>query len=65
MLRPERNINSVRPQSDQAECLKQLKAAGAKPWQMTLYGVLNFALPAMWKASMTAIALTFVSGAWK
>ncbi len=49
----------------QVECLKQLKASGATPKEMTWFSLLNFAIPAMVKSMMLAVAVGIAYGVWK
>jgi hypothetical protein len=62
MSEPEKKSSPTRKATDQVDCLKQLKAAGATPREMTIYGLVNFAIPSMWKSLMAAIVAVVLYG---
>lgn len=52
MSAPEKKSILALPMSKQEDCLRELKNAGASPVHMILYGLLNFAMPSMFRALM-------------
>ena len=58
----EKKTLPTRRVTDQVDCLKQLKAAGATPREMTIYGLVNFAIPSMWKSLMAAVVAVILYG---
>ncbi len=51
---PEKKSKLTLPLSKQEDCLRELKNAGATPIHMIVYGLLNFAIPSMFRALMWA-----------
>lgn len=55
MSAPKESSLSVLSPSKQEDCLRELTAAGAKPWHLIVYGWLNFAMPSMFRYLMLAV----------
>ncbi len=56
MSAPEKRSSIGLTLSNQEDCLRELKDAGATPVHMILYGLLNFAMPSMFRYLMVAVA---------
>jgi hypothetical protein len=57
MSAPKKSSPSKLLFSKQEDCLRELKAAGAKPWHLIAYGWLNFAVPSMFRSLMGALVV--------